>query len=449
MKRRTKRARAGGGAAKAHHRQASESYRQRSRFKHIVRDFFKGAFFIIVVLAIKLGVEHTSFGAHLEQLGYETLQHQLSPDEMPVQIIDISDLEPEPFNVDGKTGVATPREPLQKMIDTMDKLERKPLAVGIDIDFAPGKDGYIHPRDPQFFQHCLGLGVPVFLGIKRTHALPPELWLGSEEFEKLAASILIPNRDTRKMPEIIQTSEEFKPGRTMGGALADTFQRSRNKIMNLLVRAGLVELKSEEKFRQGGRHEDFLVDYSPLETLMKQRLINFDPRDLRQNSRMLARKIVLAGDATVDKATDLVDVPGRPELGPVPGVYLHACAAYTLARAPLYELRWQGRIIIDLLLSGGIFLAIMLIRLYYLNKTLKEVAAHRLQGLFTLLVIIGALVIGVTFVQTTRLMWDDFILVFAALVFHPSIERRLEGVWKGAPKIFHGLIFEREPGNHR
>ena len=51
-------------------------------------------------------------------------------------------------------------------------------------------------------------------------------------------------------------------------------------------------------------------------------------------------KIVLLGDANPDTSADKFIVPGEHE--PIPGIYIHASAIYTLSQAPLYQLSCVG-----------------------------------------------------------------------------------------------------------
>ena len=181
----------------------------------IWRDLLKGLFFIALVLIIETGVEWTTFGKQLKLMSYNLLQLQLSSDRVPITIVDISDLEPQVFNLEGRSGKATPRDSLRQMIEAI--ADQEPRAIGVDIDFSPDDDGYIHPRDPEFFQYCLDVskrkGVPVFLGIRRTISRPPSEWLGSEKYRGLAANILIP-KDSKRMVNVIKVGDELRPGAT-------------------------------------------------------------------------------------------------------------------------------------------------------------------------------------------------------------------------------------------
>jgi hypothetical protein len=131
-------------------------------------------------------------------------------------------------------------------------------------------------------------------------------------------------------------------------------------------------------------------------------------------------------------------VPGRQD--PYPGIFLHASAAYTVIKAPLFEVTNRGRVAIDVVFALAVLVAVLSIRLYY-SRTQERVATYRLQGLFTLLVVVVALLGGVWFVRFTRVMWDDFLLALAALIFHPSMERFLGASW--------GRVLTSAPGGWR
>jgi CHASE2 domain-containing sensor protein len=424
---------------------------ERYRGGAIWRDVLKGFLFILIVLSIKFAVERTTFGKHLELMSYNLLQTQLSAQPVPVTIVDISDLATKDFIVDGTTVTATPREPLKEMIKAI--AGQKPKAIGIDVDFSPDESGYILPTDPDFFQFCLDIGkqqgVPVFLGIKRTLGNSPDEWLGSEAYENLAANILVPH-DSRRMVDVIQIEEETVPGatgihstgsRAMSALLADAYgkeisgpgRRLHSAFLNWSAGSGLIERLSEKQLGPGLSVQDFLVDYGPLESIETIRTTDAAVLENAGQTQRLQGKVVLMGDATLGQATDTFLVPARDQ--PYPGVFLHACAAYTLIKAPLYELTWKGHLAIDVLLSGVILAAIVLMSFHYRDQESRERATHRLRGAFTLLVVLAAIVIGVLFVRITRIMWDDFFLALSLLIFHPSIERQLEGFWNRFRKL--------------
>jgi CHASE2 domain-containing sensor protein len=415
-------------------------------------DFLKGLVFIALVFSISLLIGRTTFGKQLKLMSYNLLQLRLTSRSTPVTIVDISDLAPEEFDIDGLTGTATPRAALQEMIEAIS--EQTPKAIGIDIDFAPDENGYIHPRDPEFFQFCLNLrqqkGIPVFLGVKRTMAKAPSEWLGNEKYQELAGSILVP-KDSSRMLRIVRlgdettagaTTAESRPSKSMSVVLAEAYGRESNQsapvlsrvhssVINGLTRLGIIEKFSERRLAPGLSLEDFLIDFGSLDSI--ETIPTIDAAVLRDPNqrRRFQGKIVLLGDATLSKATDTFVVPARDQ--PYPGVFLHAAAADTLVKEPLYEVTARGRTVIDLTLSVAILLTIVLIRLGQRHKQPSGIDIHRWEGLLTLLVVVAAIVGGVLFVRSTRVMWDDFFLALTMLVFHPSIERHVKGAgeWIG------------------
>ena len=121
---------------------------------------------IILLLALKLGFEHTGLGKQFEVLGYNFLQRQLLRESVPVQVVDISDMPISETNIDGKIYEATSRDSLRKIIDAI--AAQDAAAIGIDLDFSPDR-GYVTPRDPDFFQYCLDRGGAYFSGKVGAH----------------------------------------------------------------------------------------------------------------------------------------------------------------------------------------------------------------------------------------------------------------------------------------
>ncbi len=442
----------------------------RGRGREILRDLLKGLLALAFVLTLKLVVEHTAFGKQLELSCYNLLQLQLSSERPPITVVDISDLKPEEFDVDGQVGTGTPREPLRKMIAAI--TEHKPKAIGVVIDFSPDEYGYIHPSDPEFFQFCLDMGrqrgTPIFLGINRTLAEPPDKWLGDAKYQELAAGILIP-RDSKRMQSEVKIESELKAGagqrraarsKAMSVALVDAYrtgledapgwlQRAHVSVLERLRSVGFIEKVSEREMGRGLTVADFLVDFSPIDSIESVRTL--DPVVLRDRSQRerFEGKVVLIGAGSSGAAKDLFQVPGREAL--YPGVVLHACAVHTLTESPLYDVTHRGRLYIDVLFALAVLIPISLIRLFYKGSATGDVATHRLQGILTVLVVLAAVVVGVLSVRFTRVMWADFLLAFAALVFHPSIERRLASSWRwlrrSTPDLFRRLVFVRKKEN--
>jgi CHASE2 domain-containing sensor protein len=399
-----------------------------SKKRQIGLDLLKGVLFIVLLAGIKVIVEHTPFGESIERSGYDLLQKQLSsPDSLPVVVIDFSALEPAEFNVNGQIGIATPRKTLQELITAA--TEAKARVIGVDIDFSPGLTGYMYPGDPQFFESCLRNKVPVVLGISRTESLTPDKWLASKDYKALAASMIVPN-DTRKMPKWIRVDKDAPRGPTLGAALAERFQQGESSLAKWLHEYQLVEQVSEKELGEGVVVGEFPVDYSPLKTLIDKTFTTANPIVVKDQEHLLRDKIVLFGRGKLNNDGDRFTVEGFKQQ--VPGIYIHASAAYTLHNARLYELTSGTRLGIDFLLSFIVLIIVIALRYYF------GLDHHLLQIVFTVLIIVLALIFGVAFVAQTRILWTDFILVLAVLILHVPVERLVLKAPGAFKNIFQG-----------
>lgn len=382
--------------------------------------FLRGLFLTLLLLWVNIWFERTTVGKHLEVMTYNLLQSRLSAtnraEELPVVIVDISGLNATLLQHTSDTPV-TLREPLLRLLTAI--ATKEPRAIGVDLDFAPERGIYVTPSDPDFFQSCLrlkaGTEVPIFLGVFRSQALPPQAWLGDQRYEQLATSIMVP-RDSKKMVQWLRVGEGSTPLPTMSAALADAFRHAERRPPKWL--RWLVMSVREKSLAPSLTISEFLVDYSPLEAIEQIPTIEGDlPPNL---SERMTDRIVLIGD--VKKSYDTFVVPDRKE--PVPGVLVHACAAITLIQGPLYQWTSGGRVAIDLILFVLAFGSVALLNMYFHSRTTSSVDTERLQiiaaRLIGLLVAVGA---GCVLVQMYRLIWDDFIFVAAAVLFHPAAER--------------------------
>ena len=425
-------------------RPKNQTSSERSRSRQVFLEVLKGLLFIAVVLSLKLSIEQTTFGKHLELMSYNLLQTQLSSEPPPITIVDISDLAPRDFVIAGQTVTATPRDSIKEMLTAI--AGQQPRAIGVDIDFSPDENGYILPTDPEFFEFCIKLskqtGVPIFLGVERTIAKPPNEWLGEEKYKALAANILIP-KDTKRMLNLLEvareggatsTFEKHDVSQSMSALVANAYGRQADGsgigawARNYLVQSGVIERLTEKEIGAGITVQDFLIDYGALDSIETIRTTNATVLGDVSQREKLQRKIILLGDATLGAASDTFVVPGRDQ--PYPGTYVHSCAAYTLIKAPLYDLTGKGHLVIDFVLSGAILLAIVVLGFRYRDAESRELATNRLRGIVTWFIVLFAIVVGVLFVRTTRIMWNGFFLALLLLVFHPSIERHAESVWR-------------------
>jgi CHASE2 domain-containing sensor protein len=421
--------------------------------KRIRKDFFVGVIVAIILLLIKSQLEKTPFIEQIELLGYNQLQWQLSSrfnaDDFPIQIVDISDLVAMPT-----PGAATPVTPRDRLFDLLKGIaDQKPLVIGVDIDFSPNGFGYRDPvNDPKFFADVIGLwkdpAPKLFLGVADVCKTPHKEWL-PDEYNKLAACIVVPNGDDRKMLKWIKIGAS-EQGPMMCAALAGERARSGSKAWwwpSWALKASRVKELSD-----GASAEAFLVDYSPVKTLEHDKLSTISGQSAKEEGRRFKGKIVLVGDATVSKASagDMFPIPGRP-WDIYPGIYVHACAAYTLIRDPLYELTSCGRIVLDLLLAMGVIGSVAAIRMFY-ARTHWTVATHRLMSVFTGIVAIAVLFGGLALVRFAGILWDDFLVVLIVLLLHPKIEKYtaafIEWALKTMPAAWRRFIFIREGKTH-
>ncbi len=113
----------------------------------------------------------------------------------------------------------------------------------------------------------------------------------------------------------------------------------------------------------------------------------------------------------------------------VSGVFVHACATWTLLEGAIYSPTKFGRFLIDFSLSM-VVLTIMLAADRWLEEKPR---VHRVARKFVPWVIAGAaFVVGVIFVRQTRLLWDDFIFVlFGLAILDPVIHHILTSIKHG------------------
>jgi hypothetical protein len=232
------------------------------------------------------------------------------------------------------------------------------------------------------------------------------------------------------MPKWISVEKDAAHAPTLGAALAERFQQAESSLAKWLHEYHLVEQVSEKELGQGVVVGEFPVDYSPLKTLIDKTFTTANPIVVKDQAHLLRDKIVLFGRAKLNNDGDRFTVEGFKH--PVPGVYVHASAAYTLHNARLYELTSRSRVGIDVALSLIVLISVLAFRYYF------GLEHHLLQIVFTVLVIVFALILGVAFVAQTRILWTDFILVLALLILHVPVERLVKKAPGAFNKIYAG-----------
>jgi CHASE2 domain-containing sensor protein len=125
---------------------------------------------------------------------------------------------------------------------------------------------------------------------------------------------------------------------------------------------------------------------------------------------------VLLGDAKYE--ADKASVPGRQE--PVPGVFVHASAAYTLASAPLWELKeWFS------LTTTALISAFVLVIIYQINSKFDRhfpIPPVALGVLHTLLWIVVFCLVAWWLATNKQIVWLEVIAVCLVLILHCFLE---------------------------
>lgn len=415
----------------------------------IGKSLLTGLLVTFLLLFAKWLAEHTALCQSIQEASYSWLQSNLSPpktlNDLGIVILDIRKLEYTPVEVQGETFPLTPRKPLMELIETV--VAQKPAAVGVDIDFSPNKFGYSDLDDPKYFRRLMEISeqtkVPIFLGINRSQNKRSDLWLGSPEFKSLAANIDSPENN-RKMFAWTGT-DSAEQGLTMCMALKNAVRPAENIPSQPL--SWFVSQVSQGHTKRGLAAGEFLVDFSPIEALRDRKLTTIDPKVVKDQGRqLLVGKIVLIGDGDLYEPRDNVIVPLLTERTAVPGIYLHACAVYTLIKAPLYELTGRARVLADLALALVVLLSVSSVRIYIQNRS-EKFAEKRAAYIITFAVTVVAVLFGIVFLHQIRVMWDDFLFVILALWIHPAVD---ETLWQALrslktklPLFLRGLFAQR------
>jgi CHASE2 domain-containing sensor protein len=418
--------------------QSGQTLRHRELRSSPYREFLRGAVLAVLLIGLKVVVEHGEFGKQLEQMTYNLLQLRLLSHadraDSPIAIVDISGMTPIPIQYEGKAELVTPRGSLLGIVAAIAR--QKPRAIGIDLNFSPGNSGYLTPDDPVLLQSLLDIrrqGLPVYVGIYDSVVLAPAKWLGQPQFQPLAAYITIPNPEhtepSTRMVEWVRPAGVSAPCFSLPYALAHTEQASVPRTLRWAARRAAVTTEAEFAAAE------FLIDYGPIEKLIAGRIIADNEQEIARQGQRLAGKIVLVGRASPGQSADQFNVPGRGM--PVPGIYVHGAAVHTLLRAPLYRLTAAGRIVADALAALLVFGPILLARLYSHRRALDQASAHRLHVILTSAVILAVLILGYSLVDKTRLIWTDHLMVIGALLLHSPMEHFLEwlsGWLRGIPQ---------------
>jgi hypothetical protein len=407
----------------------------------VLRSFI-GAFFLCLALfAVKIWfVEKTAVGQMFEEGTYQLLERRLGEtlgqmQDVPVTVIDISPLVPQAIEQGLGGGMATSPHDLLQILnaiaptDPAASTSDEPTAVGFDIDLSPLDPVNPTPGALEFFKGAAQihqqLGIPVVVGIHRTESGPSDYRLGYPKYSFLAATMTIPDREQPEVrvmersitPVLNGTPDPSAKIPSLSAALVPAGQVAQpGTTTGLLSRLGIIE-NVRNVAKPGLEADEFPIDFSPVKSLIENRIVAKTPADLVRQSHRFANRVVLVGDADPAKATmpDVYMIPGQQSGGLTPGIYVHACAVYTLLRAPLYEFTGKGLLFADLLLFLIAFGPLYLWRWKRAPQGSQLRIGELLFALIGVLVLIG---LAHTLVQTTRILWTDFVIGIVAIVLH-------------------------------
>jgi CHASE2 domain len=375
---------------------------------------------MIALVVVKTLCENMGKVRELEEWTYQRLLKLIAamgPTKRPqVLVIDIGEIKPERWERDGRSDVVTPREPLERLTQIFADLEAR--SIGIDVDFSPENERFVHPDDPESFKRWLGLSekkkIPILLGVYRTYNQPYK-WLGDDSYMRLAALIGIPSiKSHDQAPHWMRVPNGTRL-RSMSAGLAGVDVNagdSKSRWSWAVTSTSLVKRGPDVESKET------TIDYSPLPWIRAEVLPVLDAGTYAKLKDKIKDRMVIMGDREPPKE-DLF----QTSAGLLPGVYVHACAANTIATEPLYRLTLRGRIAVDLGLALAIYLFVKIsVLIGELFRRGTSHAENRLNVVFTGLVIVFVALVSTVFLKWTRLLWTDFILVCLVLLVQLAID---------------------------
>jgi CHASE2 domain-containing sensor protein len=431
----------------------------------IAGNVFWLSLFTLLLLLAKLTFDVTTPGKLLEGAVYAWLQAQLRTDEnVQVAVVDISELDAWPV-----IGRPSPRAQLQSLIDAV--AAQKPDAIGIDVDFSPGDEGWPARGGPQFFDHLRDLSTRVYVGADRTRYGMPAAWLGAAEYEDLAVALAIPAEDSRMMPLWIgrgdptvclnriadlvglaasqrAASDQSSCLLSMSAALALQFHNLKAHSVYLPNWfAQPIEITTVNKAQQIST-ASFLADYGAVNSLREhtsQAIVSGTDVILKVNPALtgLTNKIVILGytrwETTPDKYYML---PWQRE---VPGVYFHASGVHTLIKGPLLEITSVGRAFLDVIFVAFVALCLSLLERRG-QRIGKFVAVDRMRFVIIWTAIFAAAILELCLVPLTRILWTDWLLVCVVLLIHGWLDRHAERHGTRVKDFLKSLVYDSKKG---
>ena len=419
---------------------------------------------LVVFVPVKHWFEHTHFGHWLEMQTHVWLQshlHAPTSEHFPIVVVDIADLKPTAYEVTLNDEVRqeffTPREPLRRAIGVV--ATAGAAGIGVDVDLSLEPELKVGPalgeETHRLFNDALArrTNCAIYFGVKRNEGLPPETWLGGQAYIPLAASLARPKGLVREMPSIFGFPGHDTPLRSLAQALAeDRLAEDRPWLNHFAKKVSEIKpVKNAPDFRLS----QHLVDYAPLELLISSRVsvstvlaaITNGPAAYAKLGALFSGRLVLLGDATPFGGGDTANVPGRAE--PVPGVYVHACATYTLSREPLYRLNLIPGMILATL---GSFLAVTLVYAVCFRYARRHnVTTIPLTVLMTFALLGLFIVLAILLARFAHIFWLEVVAVCVVLVVHCFVEILLGTIkWERFPEgVVKSLVVASSPGKEQ
>lgn len=394
-------------------------------------DAVVGVLILVVLLIAKWGLAATSTFQLLEESFYDVLQLRLSSKldekQLKVVVVDITDMKMDRA-ANSRRYDFTDRGELQQLVRKL--VTGGPRAIGLDTDFTPY--AVQRQQDHSFLDACLLLRypphgsqtnpVPVYVGLHDAVGLGPDLCLAEPQYGVLAAFIGFPNvnehesrRWTVEWMKIPYDDEAGQKRKWLCPSLAAavTTQHVSPPPAWISWAADDVTFTEPNAFYSGKK---FDIDYSPLEAL-EENSVPLRDIDSYLGKDYFRDKYVFVGRGKLSHDTgDKYPIPGRRG-DAHSGVYIHACAAYTLLRRPLFAVKLWGDIVLDCAVGLPVIFVVAWIRFHY-----RRLEHHAVLAFITLLAVLVVIGVGFFMVNVTRLMWDDFVVVAASLLLHQSLE---------------------------
>lgn len=407
----------------------------------------QGSVLTLLLVGVKILAEHTSVRHRAELYTFDVLR-AVAPvvrsEELPVMVVDTSEIKE-------KDGQIIDLAKLKEI--TAAVAEQRPRAIAIALILNP-KDKVIEDRNNSalpteaqareyydFLEFCLKLKsenkVPIFLGVGEVGSGgQPRDWLGQEKYKELAATS-IHSEDTSRILVWLKAGADAERLFSLSASLSRAYTKPRlpNGISWAVETTGEGLPAAQQDLEEGVEYAEAPINYGKLEGIMQGRLLTSSGASVEDAGARLRHKVVLLGDGTFEaaRASEVFTPPGRNEQ--FPGVYMHACAAYTFAREPLYEIKLGVRLALDVCLSLLAFGCLALVRPCLHGA--EGLAASQRSVVLVCAAGAASLLAGVTLVYWLGLLWLDFMLVGLALCLRPAFAKALRRSPEGRHVLAH------------